>query len=104
MFVAPDLDLVSRVLGEEPPVTLVHVERTQRAIFSESPFAHRDHLALLGLLLGGVGDDDSTLGLLLFLDASHQDSVVQRSHLHGSILPSVASARRSSRTLPSESM
>ncbi len=40
--------------------------------------AHGDDLALGGLLLGVVGDDESALGLLFALDAANKDSVVQR--------------------------
>jgi hypothetical protein len=38
-------------------------------------------LALLGLLLGGVGDDDPALGRLLLLDPLNQDAIVKRSDL-----------------------
>ena len=41
-----------------------------------------DDLALLGLLLGGVGNDDPALGLLFRLDAADDDAVVQRTKLH----------------------
>ena len=42
-----------------------------------------DDLALLGLFLGGVGDDDPADLLFAFLDALDDDAVVQRSDLHG---------------------
>jgi len=44
-----------------------------------------DHLALLGLFLGAVRDDDAALpGFLLFLPLD-EDAVVQRTNLHGQI-------------------
>ena len=42
-----------------------------------------EDLALHRLLLGGVGDDDPALGLLLLLDPPDGDAVVQRPELHG---------------------
>ena len=41
-----------------------------------------DDLALLRLLLGGVRDDDTTLGLLLALDATDDHAVVQGTESH----------------------
>jgi hypothetical protein len=38
----------------------------------------RDHLALLGLFLGAVRDDDAALGLLLGVDTFDHDAVMQR--------------------------
>jgi hypothetical protein len=45
-----------------------------------------DDLALLGLLFRGIGDDDPALGLLFSLNAPNNDSVVQRTELHGILL------------------
>ena len=45
-------------------------------------------LALLGLLLGAVGDDDPALDLLLFFNAAHEQPIVKRTNLHDS-LPSL---------------
>jgi hypothetical protein len=42
--------------------------------------ADGDDLALLRLLLGGVRDDDATLGLLLRVNAADDDTVVQRTN------------------------
>ena len=41
--------------------------------------ADGDHLALLRLFLGRVGDDDAADFLFFFLDALHEDAVVERS-------------------------
>src|SRR6516165_2497144 len=43
----------------------------------------REHLAFHRLFLGGVGDDDAALRLLLFIDATDQHAVLQRSKFHG---------------------
>ncbi len=40
-----------------------------------------DDLALRRLLLGGVGNDDAALGLLLGIDAAHDNAVVERAKL-----------------------
>ena len=40
-------------------------------------------LALLRLLLGGVGNDDAAGGLFLGIDALDDDAVVKRTELHG---------------------
>ena len=47
-----------------------------------------DDLALLGLFLGGVGDDDPADLLFAFLEALNNDAVVQRSDVHA-LSPSV---------------
>src|SRR5262245_32633527 len=93
---AVDVDLGARVLVEEDAVALLHVERLQLAVFGHLPLADRDHLALLGLLLGGVGDDDAALGLGFLVDALHEDSVLERTDLHdfGSSGPRPRGARR----------
>jgi hypothetical protein len=36
---------------------------------------------MIRLLLGGIGDDDAALGLLLGFDAAHDDAVVQGTEL-----------------------
>ena len=49
--------------------------RDQLAVLGHLAFADRDDLALLGLFLGGIGNDDPALGLLLFLDPLHQNAI-----------------------------
>src|SRR5262249_38283886 len=43
---------------------------------------HRHHFALLGLFLGGIRDDDSTLLRFLLFDPSDHDAILQWSYLH----------------------
>src|SRR5262249_5490585 len=54
-----DLDLAARVLAEEDPVARLHVERNLLAIVSHLTRADGDDLPLLGLLLGGIRDDNA---------------------------------------------
>src|SRR6185503_21336400 len=55
----------------------------------------RHDLAFLRFLFGGIGDDDPARGLFFFLDALHDDSVLQRTNVHdffASLLPSASAA------------
>jgi hypothetical protein len=45
--------------------------------------AHGDDFALLGLFLGGVGDDDPAPNRLLLLDTADQNAVGERPGVHG---------------------
>src|SRR5690606_9155415 len=74
------------VLAEQDPVAGLHVERANAAVLEQLAGADRHHAPLLGLLLGGIRDDDAALRGGLLLDALDQDAVVQGSDLHGSRL------------------
>src|SRR6266849_3746667 len=63
-----DLHLGARVFAEEDAVVSLHVQRDLLAVLRHLPVAHRDDLALLGVLL------------FLALD---EDPVMQRTNLHG---------------------
>ncbi len=45
--------------------------------------ADGDDFALLRLLLGGIGDDDPAFALVFGIDATHDDTVMQRAKRHG---------------------
>ena len=62
------------------------VERDALAVVLDLAVAGGDDLALLGLFLGGVGDDDPADLLFAFLDALNDDAVVQRSDVHAVVL------------------
>lgn len=47
--------------------------------------ADGDDFAFLRLFLGGVGNDDPALGLLLAFEATDNDPVVQRPEFHGTL-------------------
>ena len=53
----------------------LHVGRDQFAVLGHLALADRHNLALLRLFLGGIGNDDPTLGLVLFLDTLHQYAI-----------------------------
>src|SRR5215831_9224716 len=67
VLLAVDLDLRPRIFAKQDPVARLHVEGDDLAVLVDLPLADRDDLALLGLLLRGVGDDDATRALLLLL-------------------------------------
>src|SRR5713101_5404513 len=76
-----DLHLRARVLAEEDLVAGLHVQGNLLAVLGHTAVAHRDDLALLGLLLRGVRNDDAPLlDFLLFLPLD-DDPVVQRTYL-----------------------
>src|SRR5713226_6868930 len=78
-----DLHLGARVLAEEDAIVGLHVQGDLLAVLVHPPVAHRDDLALLGLLLRGVGNDDAALLGFLLLLALDEDAVMQRTNLHG---------------------
>ena len=45
--------------------------------------ANGNNFALLGLFLGGIGNDDATGSLGVFLKALHYHAIVERTELHG---------------------
>src|SRR5215204_6744997 len=79
---AIDAHLGARPLAEQHPVAGLHVERLDLASLVAGAGTCGDHLAFLRLFLGGVGDDDAALGLLLGVDAAHDDAVMQRTEFH----------------------
>src|SRR3984893_18800097 len=85
VLVVIDLHLGARVLAEEDLVAGLHVQRDLLAVLVHPPAAYRDNLALLGLLLRGIGNDDATLLDFLLLLALHENAVMQRTNLHGSL-------------------
>src|SRR5262249_1863917 len=78
-----DADLGAGVLAEEDGVPGLDVQRADLAVLEDLAVAHRHHLGLQRLLLGGVGNDDSTLGLVLLGDALDDQPILQRTNLHG---------------------
>ena len=92
-LVTVELDLGAGPLAEQHAVTDLDAHRRQLALVVAGTRADGQDLALHRLLLGGVGDDDPALGLLLFLDALDDDAIVQRPELHGA-LPWPGSAGR----------
>src|SRR5262249_20606661 len=74
---AVDLDVAARVLREQDLVARLYLELADRSVLLDLALAHRDDLGLERLLLGRVGDVETTGGLLLLFEALHQDAVVK---------------------------
>src|SRR3954452_7983410 len=81
-LVAVELDLGAGPLAEQHPVADLDAQRDQVALLVAGTRTDGQDLALHGLFLGGIGDDDAALGLLLLVDALDDDSIVQRPELH----------------------
>src|SRR3954449_8243605 len=90
-LVAVELDLGAGPLAEQHPVAGLDAHRRQVALVAAGTRADGQDLALHGLFLGGVGDDQPALGLRLFLDTLDDDAVVQRTEFHGLKPPAVGS-------------
>src|SRR5215469_14291830 len=73
---AVDLDLGARPLAEQHPVAGLDVHRDELAAFIAAAGADGDDLALRGLFLRRVGNDDAAGGLLFGLNALDDDAVV----------------------------
>src|SRR5207253_7928772 len=58
------------------------VQRDLLALVSDLAVAHGDDLALLGLFLRRVGNDDPALFDFFLLEPLHQKAIVQRTNLH----------------------
>src|SRR5436853_447449 len=80
---AVDLDLGARPLAEQHALADLEVDRNQFAGLVAAARADSHDLALRGLLLGGVGNNDAAGGLLLGIDALDDDAVVKRAEFHG---------------------
>src|ERR1700729_2668553 len=82
-ILAVDLDLGAGPFAEQYPVARFEFERDQLAALVPSARPHGDDLALLRLLLDGVGNDDAAFRLVLTLDTADDDAVVQWTEFHG---------------------
>src|SRR3712207_1510066 len=78
VLLAAVLDLGAAVLRVDDDVADVHVERHAVAVVVDAAGAHGDDGALLGLLLGGVRDDQTGGGGGLGLVGLDHDAVLQR--------------------------
>src|SRR6266478_33711 len=83
---AVDLDLGARPFAEQHSVADLDVDRNELAGLVAAAGANRDHFALGGLFLGGVGNDDAAGGLLFGIDALDDNTVVKRTKLHDVLL------------------
>src|SRR5690606_19585756 len=81
-ILALELDLRAGPFSEQHHVADLDIERDQLTLLVAYARANGDYLALLRLLLCGVGNDDAAGGLFVRLDPPNQDTVVQRTELH----------------------
>jgi hypothetical protein len=85
--VAVHLDLRAAVLGVQDLVALGHVQRDALlAVLIPLAVADGKDLPLLGLLLGGVGEDDARGGRLVLLERLDDQPIAQGLELHLSAL------------------
>src|SRR5262245_17456181 len=82
-LLAVDLHLGARPFAEQHAVADLEIDGDELAGLVPTARAYRDDLALRGLFLGGVGNDDAAGGLLLGIDALDDDAVVKRAEFHG---------------------
>src|SRR5215472_16007442 len=78
---AVELDFGAGPFAEQHPVAGLDVGLDDLASLVAITWPYRDDLALRGLLLGGVGDDDAALRFFLGIDAFHDHAVVQGTEL-----------------------
>src|SRR5215203_5165581 len=81
-ILAIDAHLGARPLAEQNAVARFHVERNDLAVLVAGAGAGGDHLALLRLLFGSVGNDDAAFRLFLAVDAADDDAVMQWPKFH----------------------
>src|SRR5713226_5265412 len=74
-LLAVDLDVGPGVLPEQDLVAHLDVQGDLGAVLQELAVPDGQDLALLGLLLGGVGNDDPALGRFLLLDAADDHAI-----------------------------
>src|SRR5208337_886861 len=70
-----DLDFDARPFAEQDPVAHLQFESHDLATLVTRAGTDGDDLALLRLLLDGVGNDDAALRLVLALEAADDDAV-----------------------------
>src|SRR4051812_25186122 len=78
VVLAVQLDLAAGVLAEQDSVAFFERQRAVLPLVGDGAGADSDHLALLRLLLGGVGNDDATPLLIALFEALDENTVMQR--------------------------
>src|SRR5271169_2336955 len=99
-ILAVDLDFGAGPLAEQHAVADLDVRRNELAARVPCTGTHRHDLALHGLFLGRVRDDDAACGLGLLLDRLEHDTVVQWLEFHCFTLDLWISPRKSISTRP----
>ena len=83
MILATELYLGARPFAVKDRVADLHAQLLQATILEAPALADRDDLALHGLFLGRIGNDQSALGAGLGGHRLQQNSIVQRLESHG---------------------
>src|SRR5690348_6105131 len=86
-LLAVELDLGPGPLAKEHPIANLDVQRMDPAILGTGARSRGDDLTFHRHFLGRVGDDDAAGGLLLLLDTTDQNTVLQRTEFHEPISP-----------------
>src|SRR5260221_5144808 len=81
-LVALDAHGGAGILAEEHLVADLEVDRDELAVLVLLAGSDGEHFALVGLLGGGVGNDDSRCGLTLFFESLDDHAVMQRTQFH----------------------
>src|SRR5262249_8598730 len=76
-------ELVPGPGSEQNSIALLHLEGTTCPVLEQLAGADGKHLSPLWLVLGGVWQEDASPRLLLRLEPADNDSVGQRSDVHG---------------------
>src|SRR5215468_6274305 len=84
VILAVGFDLGTRPFSEQHSIADFDIQRMQFAVISNSTRPSGNDFAFHWLFLGGIGDDNAALGLLLLLDAADQNAILQRSKFHWS--------------------
>src|SRR5262245_66013032 len=82
-LLAVDLHLGARPLAEQHPVADLEIDGDELAGLVAAARSYRDDLALRGLFLSGVRNDDAACGLLLGIDALDDDAAVKPTEFTG---------------------
>ena len=82
VLVAIDVHVGACVLAEEDSISGVYTGYGDFTAVERLAGAYCHDLALLGLLFGGIGDDDAPTGGLFLIYALDEDSVLKRTDLH----------------------
>src|SRR5271157_2208646 len=84
---AAQFELLTGVRGEQDNVADLDLELATLAILRDPALTDRDHLALLRLVLGGVGQNDPTSRRSLGLFPFNDDAIAQWLEIHRPCLP-----------------
>src|SRR6266568_3808645 len=89
VLVAIQLDVAAGIFAEEDAISDFDVEWNQLPVFQTLALPYGDYFAFLGLLFGGVGDDDTAPNRFLLLDPFDDNAIVEWSNFHELTAPQV---------------